>query len=123
MLNDMCLLAPSSLIHAPVTWSEATERRVQATFNHEGRTVSARLSFNDDGSLANFESDDRYRIDGKTHERATWSTPVSRYGDVDGVRVPVITDVRWKSSAYDFTYLRFEVTGIAFNVAVPFRNR
>ncbi len=119
MLNDMCLLAPASLIEAPVSWSEATEHRARATFVHEGRTVSALLSFNDDGSLANFESDDRYRSDGRTHERATWSTPVSRYGDVDGVRVPAVTDVRWKSAAYDFAYLRFEVTGIAFNVPAP----
>jgi hypothetical protein len=123
MLNDMCLLAPASLIDPRVSWSEATERRARVTFTHEGRTVSAVLSFDDDGSLANFESDDRYRTIGTTQERATWSTPISRYGDVDGVKVPLVADARWKSSEYDFSYARFEITGIAFNRAALPRNR
>ena len=116
MLNDMCLLAPASLVDAPITWTDVGDLTARATFRHAGQTVSAVLTFADDGSLQNFESLDRYRSDGKVHERAHWSTPVSRYGVVNGIKVPQVADARWRSDDVDYSYARFEITDIGYNV-------
>jgi hypothetical protein len=119
MLNDMCLLAPATLIDAPVIWSEVTDRSARAAFAHEGRTVSAVLTFGDAGALVNFESDDRYRSDGATHQRARWSTPIERWAVVDGVMAPVVAEARWRVGDAEFAYARFQIATLAYDVTRP----
>lgn len=116
MLNDMCMLAPATLVDADIDWSEETDRRVRATLRYEGRSISAWLTFGEDGALINFESDDRFRTDGKVHERARWSTPVAEYSVVDGIKVPRVAEARWSTSDYDYAYARFEIRTISYNV-------
>jgi hypothetical protein len=116
VFNDMCLLAPATLVDAEIDWSDENDRRVRATLRYEGRSVSAWLTFAENGALMNFESDDRFKTDGKIHERARWSTPVASYGIVDGIKVPRAADARWSTAAYDFAYARFEIQHIAYNV-------
>lgn len=74
--NDMCLIAPETLIDPTITWTEIDDRTAEAMFTVNGNTITARLFFNEEGDLVNFISDGRsMSADGKTHVQARWSTP------------------------------------------------
>ena len=47
---------------------------------------------------------------------ATWSTPISGYRDVDGIRIGALGDANWIEPSGEWTYGRFEITSIAYNV-------
>ena len=117
LLNDMCLLAPATLVDPRITWEELDASRVRATFSNAGNTVSAILSFDDSGALVDFVSDDRYRTaDGKTYERLRWSTPVRAWGTFAGRRLPVQAEAVWRDGDQAFAYARFEIVGADYNV-------
>ena len=90
------------------------DRTVQATFRNAGFDVTATLTFDSDGDLVGFTSADR------AHDRkqgaAIWSTPISAYKEVGGVRVGTCGDANWIDSTGEWTYGRFVLRSIAYNV-------
>jgi len=77
--------------------------------------VTATLTLDSAGDLVGFVSSDR------AHDReggpARWSTPISGYAEVDGVRVGTHGDANWIDPSGEWTYGRFVVRSIAYNVA------
>jgi hypothetical protein len=58
-------------------------------------------------------------VDGRTYERRRWTTPITRYAVVDGVKVPVEADACWaldEPAGGEFAYARFTITSIAYNL-------
>lgn len=96
LFNDMCLVAPASLIDERITWETVDDLTAKATFTNGSIAVSALLYFNANGELVNFVSDDRYLSGtGATYQKLRWSTPVKDYaglvvGDVN--RLPMQPD-------------------------------
>lgn len=115
VLNDMCILAPASLIYAPIQWETIDSLTVRATYTHKDITVSARILFNDEGQLVNFISDDRYDISGKAPVRYTWSTPMSYYKEFNGIKVPTYGEAIWHYPEGDFVYGKFYLREIQYN--------
>jgi hypothetical protein len=70
MFNDMCVMAPATLIDPASVWEAVDDRTARARFPNAGHTIRAALTFNDAGELTNFWSDDRYQTapDGKSVE-------------------------------------------------------
>ncbi|MEI6725231.1 MAG: DUF6544 family protein [Actinomycetes bacterium] len=117
LLNDMCLLAPATLIDPRIAWDELDPLTVRATFGNAGNTVSAVLAFDDSGALVDFVSHDRSRTtDGKAYERLRWSTPVRAWGTFDGRQLPVRAEAVWREGELAFAYARFEIVGVDYNV-------
>jgi hypothetical protein len=117
LFNDMVLLAPATLIAPAISWEELDPQTVRATFTNQGHTIAAVLTFAENGALTNFVSDDRSRtLDGKTYEQLRWSTPVSGWRRVNGHTLPD-AEARWQLPGGEFTYGRFEVVDVAYNVA------
>jgi len=116
LFNDMCLLAPATLINKNIQWNSIDKLRAKAKFTHNGITVTALLSFNEKGELVNFVSDDRFlSSDGKTYTNFPWSTPVKDYRDFDGRKVPVYGEAIWHMPGRDFTYAKFITEEIEYN--------
>ena len=68
VLNDMCFMAPSSLICKSIEWENIDSLSVKATFTNDKIKVSAILRFNLNGELIDFTSGDRfYCEDGKLY--------------------------------------------------------
>ena len=115
LMNDVLVMAPAAALDLPFTFETIGERSLRATFHHAGFTVSAVLMFDAAGDLVGFLSTDR------AHDReggaATWSTPVSGYRELDGIRVGALGDANWIEPSGEWTYGRFEITSIAYNVA------
>ena len=118
LFNDMCLLAPATLVNAPIRWEPVDCRTVRAQFINGAQTISATLSFDDDGLLTNFTSDDRSRSssDGKTFTRLPFSTPISNYRDFGPARLASHGDARWLLPEGEFTYGEFDIESVEYNV-------
>ena len=89
LFNDMCILAPGTLVGPDITWEPVDASTARARFTLRGHTITATLLFDDDGRLVNFESDDRSRSspDGTIHE-AAFSTPLRDYRDFGPLTSP-----------------------------------
>ena len=67
LFNDMCILAPAALVEAPVQWAVLDEHNVRGTLTNAGYTVSAVLTFDLAGDLADFRSEDLIDERGRRH--------------------------------------------------------
>ena len=78
LLNDMCIMAPATLIDSRIEWEVIDERTVRATLTNAGHSIRAELDFNAAGELTNFWSTDRRKSssDGTSMTPAQWSTPI-----------------------------------------------
>ena len=118
LFNDMCLLAPSTLLDPRIAWEPVDARTARARFTDEEQTISATLVFGDDGLLTNFISDDRSRSspDGKTFTRLRFSTPTRDYRDFEPARLGAHGEARWTLPDGDFTYGEFNLEEVTYNV-------
>jgi hypothetical protein len=116
VLNDMCFMAPGSLISKNITWETMDTGQVKATFTNGQITVSAILTFDEEEKLVNFLSFDRFETaDGKIYINNPWETPVTEYRTVNGYRLPTKADVIYKRPDGDFCYLEFRLEEIEYN--------
>lgn len=118
LFNDLCLFAPGALAGAPIIWEPVDGRRVRATFSNAGNTVRALLLFNDAAELVNFVSGDRgvLSADGTNVAKMRWSTPNGPYRAFGRHRLTGGSDVVWKAPAGSYSYIRFEVVAVEYNV-------
>ena len=121
LFNDMCLLAPAALIDSErIAWQDAGPLATRASFTHQGHTISATLTFNESGELVDFVSGDRLMsADGTTYQSCPWSTPVRSYRELDGRRVPAHAETIWHLPEGPFTYGRFDLVEISYNLKSP----
>ena len=117
LFNDMCLLAPGSLIDPGIAWEEVDAKTVRAQFTYGAHTIAATLLFDEAGLLANFISDDRSRAspDGKTFTRLRFSTPVRDYRNFGAVRLAAHGEARWLLPEGEFTYGEFDVQQVTYD--------
>ena len=118
LFNDMCLLAPATLLDPRIEWEPVDSHSARAQFTNGDQTITATLLFDDEGLLTNFISDDRSRIssDGKTFTRHRFSTPVRDYRSFGAVRLPSHGDARYLLPGGEFTYGEFDLQDVAYNV-------
>jgi hypothetical protein len=119
IFNDLCVLAPAALVHAPVDWEPVDARRVRGTYRRSGQSVSADLYFDDSGDLVDFVSDDRLRAapDGRSFTQQRWSTPLAGYRSFGRRRIAGDGEGRWHAPAPEgeFAYVEFHVRQIEYN--------
>jgi hypothetical protein len=116
LMNDIVVMAPAAVLALPFTWKIVADRSLLATFTNAGNTVSAALTFDAAGDLVGFLSSDRTQEDAKGSRNVPWSTPISGYRQVDGVRIGALGDANWIETSGEWTYGRFEIRSIAYNV-------
>jgi hypothetical protein len=114
LFNDMCLMAPATLIDKRIQWQNIDSLNVKAIFTNGGISISALLQFNQQGQLINFISDDRYEINAKKQYR--FSTPVTEYVNINGVNVLKRGSAVWHYPDGEFEYGRFILQEIEYNL-------
>ena len=96
LFNDMCLLAPGTLIDPDIAWDAVDATTARARFTYRGQTIAATLLFASTGELVNFQSDDRARAESNgTFTPRRFSTPVRDYRDFGPVRLMSFGEARW----------------------------
>lgn len=117
LFNDMCILAPSTLIDSRIHWEPLDSLSVKARFTNHGISITAVLIFNEAGELINFHSDDRYlSADGKTYQNYRWSTPCRNYKEFDGWKLASEGEAIWHTPEGEFCYGMFELQEIRYNL-------
>ena len=117
LFNDMCVLAPATLLDQRIAWEPIDATTVRARFTSGAQTISATLVFGADGLLTNFVSDDRSRAssDGKSFTRLRFSTPVRDYRDFGAARLAAHGEARWLLPEGEFTYGEFDLQSVEYN--------
>jgi len=116
LFNDMCFMAPATLIDRNIEWKETNNLTVDAKFSNGNITVNATLFFNEEGMLVNFLSNDRFEtIDGKTYLNYPWITPVTDYTNINGYRLPSAAKLIFRHPDEDLCYGEFNLKSIGYN--------
>jgi hypothetical protein len=117
LFNDMCLLAPGTLVGPDITWEPVDGSSARARFTHGGHTITASLFFDSHGRLVNFESDDRARsLPDGTFTKVRFSTPVRDYRDFGPLHLAGYGSARWRLPEGEFTYGEFTMMDVVTNV-------
>ena len=120
LFNDMCILAPGTLVDPATTWEPLDARSAKARFTHAGHTISATLSFDDQGLLKDFVSDDRLASpDGKTFKPWRFSTPVRDYRSFGPYRLAGRGEARWHPPNGEYVYAEFDILDVEYNRREP----
>jgi len=118
--NDMCCMAPATLIDRNIEWDTIDALTVKARYKNGELTIGATLYFNEDGRLMNFVSNDRFETaDGKTYKSYPWSTPVKEYTELNGRRIASYASTIYHRPDADFCYGEFVLKGIEYNCKEP----
>lgn len=114
--NDMCILAPQTLINPSILWTETGKQNVRGEFEVNGINISAELEFNNDGYLTNFTSYNRYCYmpDG-SFQKFRFSTPVKNFRDYNGFLLPSYGEAIWGYPEGDFCYATFDLEEVIYN--------
>ncbi len=115
VFNDMCLMAPATLIDKRIQWEAIDNRSTKATFVNGTNKISAVLYFNENGQLTNFTSDDR--LDVNEQKQIRFSTPVKNYKLIKGRTVPAYGETIWHYPEGEFVYGQFYLSEIDYNVS------
>lgn len=115
VFNDMCLMAPASLIDKRVTWGSSDSTYADAVFTNNDISISARLLFNEIGQLTDFISDDRYDISGDSPVNYRFSTPVKDYREFGSMNIMSYGEAIWHYPDGEFVYGKFRLKNIEYN--------
>lgn len=114
--NDMCCMAPATLIDKRIKWLASDSSKVQAEFTNNGISISAWLYFNKKGELINFVSDDRFAVgENGSMKQIRWSTPLKEYREVDGHKLACYADLVYSYPEGDLCYGTFSLRHIKYN--------
>ncbi len=117
MLNDMAVMAPGSLADPRLSWRPLDDRSAEVTFSNGGHAVKATLLFNEQSQLVDFVSDDRMALgeDGVLR-KFRFTTPLRDYQQYGAYRLASRGETVWHYPEGPFTYGRFVLKKIAYNV-------
>jgi hypothetical protein len=119
VFNDMCLMAPATLIDKRIEWTAIDSLSAKGTFTNGINKISATIYFNEKGQLINFISDDRSALDMKKYR---FSTPVKNYAQIDGRNMMQYGETIWHYPDGEFVYGKFTLKSIEYNVTA-FKNK
>lgn len=115
VFNDMCIIAPATLIDKRIQWEGIDNTSAKATFTNGTNRISATLYFNELGQLVNFISDDRYAVSDMKRHR--FSTPMKDYKLFGGISIPSYGEAVWHYPDGEFVYGRFSLSSIEYNIS------
>jgi hypothetical protein len=116
VFNDMCCMAPATLIDKRIQWDVIDPLTVKARFTNDELSVVADLYFKENGELINFLSNDKYEsTDGKSFRNFPWSTPIKEYKEIDGLKIPSFAPTIFHKPEGDFCYGKFKLKEIEYN--------
>ncbi len=116
VFNDMCFMAPATLIDNNIKWETIDSLTVKAEYTNGSITITATLYFNEKGELVNFISNDRFETaDGKVYNNYPWITPVSGYREFNGYRLASGAQAVYRHPDEDFCYGEFNTVSVEYN--------
>lgn len=116
-LNEMTWF-PIALLSDYITWQAVDEQSFDVTFTDGSQSVTARLVVDALGRLTNFITQ-RYRESKGTYTLDRWETPMTEWGQLGGLNLPVCGQAVWKLPTGDLPYADLTITEVDYNVPIP----
>ena len=122
--SNLCWLAetawfPYTVVSDAVRWEAIDAHSTRATMVQDGLPATATFEFDDEGK-PRFLRASRYFATHNEHSKLLpWSGRYLEYREFGGFRVPSYAEVSWQLPEGEFSYARFRVTDIEYNVALP----
>ena len=113
-LNEM-MWFPAAFLAGNISFEAVDDSSARVTLTDHGRTATATLFFDTQGRLTDFVAK-RYRTAGAS-DPETWSTPITGYGEFEGLRLPVCGKALYKLPDGDLDYIEVTVTGLHYDTA------
>lgn len=117
-LGESVLYPTNFLPSEKLKWQPINSKTAKLTFNHNGLTLFFICTFNEVGEMTEMET--KRFLDEKHLE--TWVIKSSKYRKVNNVIIPTIFDVLWRLEKGDFSYAKFNITEIEYNIPERFAN-
>jgi hypothetical protein len=114
LFNDMCLMAPATLIDKRIQWQAVDSSTSKAIFTNHGISISATLYFNTKGQLIDFVSNDRTAV--ADMKQYLFSTPCGAYKNFNGYNLQSEGEAVWHYPEGKFTYGKFILKEVEYNV-------
>jgi len=111
------LLVPSIALQDFVVWETVDENQVKGTISYYGLSVSGIFSFDENGYLTTFITDDRIYVDTNGNaQQVKWSAICGDYREVNGIMQPKSLKAIWHLPEGDLVYFDGHDTVIEYNV-------
>ena len=104
---------PAAFLADNISFDAVNDSSSRVTLTDHGRTAAASLFFDKQGRLTNFVAK-RYRT-ADSSDPETWSTPVTGYGEFEGLRLPNRGKAVYKLPGGDLEYIDVTITGLHYN--------
>ena len=111
-LSEMIWFPPAFLADN-VSFEAVDDSSARVTLTDHGRTATATLFFDKDGRITDLVAK-RYRIAEGRSDVEAWLTPITGYGEFEGLRLPVRGKAVWKLPDGDFEYIDVTVTELHY---------
>ena len=112
-LGEMIWL-PTAFLGENITWQGVDGNSAQVSLTDSGRTVSARLSFDEAGRPVNFNAM-RYGDFEGGYALHSWSVPMTSFERRAGLTIPVQGMVTWNLPSGDLPYYDWNITEVEYN--------
>ena len=110
---------PTAFLAPNVSFEPVDQTSAEVTLTDLGKQVTATMYFDEEGRLTDFVAP-RYREVRGTYELATWSTPITAYGEYAGFKLTVKGKAVWKLKEGDLEYIDVVITDLEYNVTTPY---
>ncbi len=107
-LNEI-MWFPTAFLSENIHWEGIDESSARVIFSDHGKSVSAKMYFDEVGRLTNFTTM-RYREMQGDYSLDPWSTPILEYGERAGLNLPVRGEAVWNLESGDLPYAELEIT-------------
>lgn len=108
---------PIAYLSPFIQWQAVDDHCADVTFSDAGKSVSARMYFDDEGRMMNFVAR-RYREHDGHYTLNTWSTPMTAYGKMAGLNLPIRGIGVWNLPEGDLPYINIELKSVEYNLLI-----
>jgi hypothetical protein len=105
---------PAGAVAPYITWAPRDTSSAVATMTYGGVTASVTFCFDQEGRVSELRAE---RYNDTQGRLVPWSVQITAYGEFGGVRVPTEGEGAWKYPSGDFSYIRWRVADIQYDLA------
>ncbi len=111
------LLIPNYALQPYITWQSVDDNTVNGHIEYNGLSVRATFSFDDEGKMTRFDTQDRYMtLPKRAYAKIPFSAIVSDYIERNGVKFPSKLTAMWHLETGDFEYFTGTIADIHYNL-------
>jgi hypothetical protein len=113
---------PAAFLGDNIAFETIDDTSARVTLTDHGRTAAGTLVFDREGRLTDFVAK-RYRTPDASSPEA-WSTPITGYGEYEGLKLPSRGKAIYRLPGGDFEYIEVTITGLHHDTgAAPLEGR